>query len=107
MLATYSVSEITKYVKALVGSDEIRAGVQERGEISNFTLHSSGHMNFSFKAKASWLRCVMFRSLNSRLSFTPSDGLSVFAYGAIGMYERSGDLKLHVQDMMPYGTGYL
>ncbi|HAV20763.1 MAG TPA: exodeoxyribonuclease VII large subunit, partial [Firmicutes bacterium] len=107
MLAAYSVSEITKYVKALVESDDFLAGVWVRGEISNFTLHSSGHMYFSLKDEASRLRCVMFRSQNSRLSFMPSDGMSVFAYGAIGMYERSGDLQLYVEDMMPQGTGSL
>ncbi|MFY9196573.1 MAG: exodeoxyribonuclease VII large subunit [Bacillota bacterium] len=107
MLAAYSVSEITKYVKALVESDDFLAGVWVRGEISNFTLHSSGHMYFSLKDEASRLRCVMFRSHNSRLGFMPSDGMSVFAYGAIGMYERSGDLQLYVEDMMPQGTGSL
>ena len=107
MLAAYSVSEISKYVKALVESDEFLAGVWVRGEISNFTLHSSGHMYFSLKDEASRLRCVMFRSHNSRLGFMPSDGMSVFAYGAIGMYERSGDLQLYVEDMMPQGTGSL
>jgi exonuclease VII large subunit len=53
MLAAYSVSEITKYVKALVESDDFLAGVWVRGEISNFTLHSSGHMYFSLKDEAS------------------------------------------------------
>jgi exodeoxyribonuclease VII large subunit len=107
MLAIYSVSEISKYIKALIESDDFLAGVWTKGEVSNFTLHSSGHMYFSLKDEASRLRCVMFRSQNSRLKFMPSDGMSVFAYGAIGMYERSGDVQLYVEDMMPSGTGSL
>lgn len=107
MLAVYSVSEIGKYIKALVESDDFLAGVWIKGEVSNFTLHSSGHMYFSLKDEFSRLRCVMFRSQNSRLKFIPSDGMSVFAYGAIGMYERSGDVQLYVEDMMPSGTGSL
>jgi exodeoxyribonuclease VII large subunit len=107
MLAIYSVSEISKYIKALIESDDFLAGVWIKGEVSNFTLHSSGHMYFSLKDEASRLRCVMFRSQNSRLKFMPSDGMSVFAYGAIGMYERSGDVQLYVEDMMPSGTGSL
>ncbi len=107
MLAVYSVSEISKYIKGLIESDDFLAGVWIKGEISNFTLHSSGHMYFSLKDESGRLRCVMFRSANLRLGFMPSDGMSVFAYGAIGMYERSGDVQLYVEDMMPSGTGSL
>lgn len=107
MLAIYSVSELSKYIKGLVESDAFLSGVWVKGEISNFTFHSSGHMYFSLKDELGRLRCVMFRSFNSHLKFMPSDGMSVFAYGAIGMYERSGDLQLYVEDMMPSGTGSL
>jgi exodeoxyribonuclease VII large subunit len=107
MLAVYSVSEISKYIKALIENDGFLAGVWIKGEVSNFTLHSSGHMYFSLKDQFSRLRCVMFRSQNSRLKFMPSDGMSIFAYGALGMYERSGDVQLYVEEMMPYGTGSL
>lgn len=107
MLAVYSVSELNKYIKGLLESDDFLAGVWIRGEISNFTLHSSGHMYFSLKDESGRLRCVMFRFQNSRLKFMPSEGMSVFAYGAIGMYERSGDVQLYVEEMIPSGTGSL
>jgi exodeoxyribonuclease VII large subunit len=107
MLAAYSVSEVSKYIKALIESDDFLQGVWITGEVSNFTLHSSGHMYFSLKDESSRLRCVMFRSQNSHLKFMPQDGMSVFAYGAIGMYERFGDVQIYVEDMMPSGTGSL
>ena len=107
MLAIYSVSEVSRYIKGLIESDDFLSGVWIKGEISNFTLHSSGHMYFSLKDESGRLRCVMFRFQNSRLKFMPSDGMSVFAYGAIGMYERSGDVQLYVEEMMPSGTGSL
>ncbi len=107
MLAVYSVSEISKYIKGLIESDDFLAGVWIKGEVSNFTLHSSGHMYFSLKDESGRLRCVMFKSSNLRLRFMPSDGMSVFAFGALGMYERSGDVQLYVEDMMPSGTGSL
>ena len=107
MLAIYSVSEISKYIKGLIESDDFLAGVWIKGEVSNFTLHSSGHMYFSLKDESGRLRCVMFKSSNLRLRFMPSDGMSVFAFGALGMYERSGDVQLYVEDMMPSGTGSL
>jgi exodeoxyribonuclease VII large subunit len=107
MLAIYSVSEISKYIKGLMEGDGFLAGVWVKGEVSNFTLHSSGHMYFSLKDKFSRLKSVMFRSSNARLKFIPSDGMAVFAYGAIGMYEKSGDVQLYVEEMMPVGTGSL
>ena len=107
MLAIYSVSEVSRYIKGLIESDDFLSGVWVKAEISNFTLHSSGHVYFSLKDESGRLRCVMFRFQNSRLKFMPSDGMSVFAYGAIGIYERSGDIQLYVEEMMPSGTGSL
>ena len=43
-------------------SDDLLSDVWLRGEISNFTHHSSGHMYFTLKDKDSRLKCVMFAS---------------------------------------------
>jgi len=101
----YSVSEITRLVReVLEGSLPV---VWVKGEVSNFTLHTSGHMYFSLKDEASQLRCVMFRNCNSKLSFTVENGMSVEARGEITVYERSGQYQLCVFEMMRAGLGAL
>jgi exodeoxyribonuclease VII large subunit len=101
----YSVSELTRIVKELLEANIGFAWV--RGEISNLTLHSSGHMYFSLKDENSQLRCVMFRSARSKLSFTPEDGACVEAKGEVTVYERSGQYQLVAYELIPAGLGAL
>ncbi|HHY46459.1 MAG TPA: exodeoxyribonuclease VII large subunit [Firmicutes bacterium] len=106
-LKVFSVAEVTRHIKGLVESDEELSGIWVRGEISNFNHHSSGHMYFSLKDETCRLRCVMFRSHNVNLSYSLHDGLVVFAYGSIGVYEKSGDYQLYVEMVEPAGVGTL
>lgn len=46
-----SVSDINSYIKQLLQQDGRMSSVLVRGEISNFTRHSSGHLYFSLKDK--------------------------------------------------------
>ena len=43
----YTVSELTKYVRVIL--EDSFPAVWIEGEISNFVLHSSGHMYFSLR----------------------------------------------------------
>jgi len=101
----FTVSELTRLVKELL---ETSMGfVWVRGEISNLTLHTSGHMYFSLKDETAQLRCVMFRSANAGLTFTPENGMCVEATGEITVYERSGQYQLCVEELLPAGLGAL
>jgi exodeoxyribonuclease VII large subunit len=103
--APYTVSALTRVIKELV---EASIGfVWVRGEISNLTLHTSGHMYFSLKDESSQLRCVMFRSANASLAFTPGSGMCVEAKGEVTVYERSGQYQLCVYELIPAGLGAL
>ncbi len=101
----YSVSEITRMVKEILESNVPVLWV--RGEVSNYTLHTSGHMYFSLKDENSQLRCVMFRAAVGRLSFEVQPGMSVEARGEITVYERSGQYQLNVFELLPAGYGAL
>ncbi|KPJ59834.1 MAG: hypothetical protein AMJ46_09370 [Latescibacteria bacterium DG_63] len=103
--APYTVSELTRMVKELLEANI--GSVWVRGEISNLTVHSSGHMYFSLKDESSQLRCVMFRYAKSRLSFTPENGMCVEAKGEITVYERSGQYQLSAHELVPVGLGTL
>jgi exodeoxyribonuclease VII large subunit len=102
-----SVSEITAHIKRLLERDEILQDITVRGEISNFTRHSSGHLYFSLKDRDSTIGCVCFRNAASRLTFEPANGLGVIAEGAVSVYEKQGRYQLMVRALRPDGAGDL
>jgi exodeoxyribonuclease VII large subunit len=102
-----SVSEITAHLKRLLERDEILQDVSVRGELSNFTRHSSGHLYFSLKDENATLSCVCFRNLAARVRFELGDGLRIIADGGVSVYEKQGRYQLIVRAMRPDGMGAL
>jgi exodeoxyribonuclease VII large subunit len=103
----YSIRELTRYVKMKLEADPLLQDVWVRGEISNFTRHSSGHMYFTLKDKDSRMKCVMFAGQASRMKFVPKDGTNVIARGNVAVYERDGQYQFYVMAMQPDGIGSL
>lgn len=102
-----SVSQLTRYIKRLFSFDNVLSNVCVTGEISNFKLHSSGHMYFTLKDEQSVIKCVMFKTQNQRLRFRPEDGLKVIIRGYVSIYEAGGSYQLYPETMEPDGLGNL
>lgn len=102
-----SIQELTRKVKTRLESDRGLQNVWVRGEISNFTHHTSGHMYFTLKDKMSRIRAIMFSSYNNRLAFLPREGTRVLARGNVSVYERDGQYQFYVMEMQPDGIGSL
>lgn len=102
-----SIKELTKYIKMKLEGDTLLQDVWVRGEISNFTHHSSGHMYFTLKDEASRIKSIMFASQNQRLPFIPKEGTMVIARGNISVYDRDGQYQFYVTHMQPDGIGSL
>ncbi|MBM7564380.1 exodeoxyribonuclease VII large subunit [Paenibacillus sacheonensis] len=103
----FSIKEINRYIGMKLESDGLLSDVWLRGEISNFTHHSSGHMYFTLKDKDSRLKCIMFASHNQRLPFIPKEGAKVLARGNVSVYERDGNYQFYCTSMQPDGVGSL
>jgi exodeoxyribonuclease VII large subunit len=101
----YTVSEITKKIKDILEENIPTLWVE--GEISNYTLHTSGHRYFSLKDENSQIRCVFWRFRSNSLRFEPVDGMKVIALGNITVYERGGQYQLDVVLLHPAGIGKL
>lgn len=101
----YSVTELTREIKYLLQSAFPLVWVQ--GEISNFTHHSSGHMYFSVKDEGAQISCVIWRSRNSNLFFTPRDGMKVTLNARVTVFEKRGSYQLDVYQLLPAGAGEL
>lgn len=103
----YTVSRITKYIKNLFENDYNLQDIWILGEISNFKLHSSGHMYFVLKDQESQIKGVMFKGNTLSLRFMPQDGMKVKVRGDISVYERRGEYQLYVKEIVEAGKGEL
>jgi exodeoxyribonuclease VII large subunit len=103
----YSVQEVTSYIRHRLDEDSVLSDVYVKGELSNLSQPTSGHLYFTLKDKFSELRCVMFREKNLGLKFTPEDGMSVILRGHISVYERRGSYQLYVDELEAEGIGAL
>lgn len=102
-----TVKEVNQYIKNLLDGDSLLSNLWVKGEISNFTAHSSGHFYFTLKDASGTLKCVMFKSRSQKIKFKPEHGMLVFALGYISVYERDGQYQLYVEDLLPFGAGAL
>ena len=103
----FSVTEINNYIKNIFQRDMHLSGLFIKGEISNFKLHSSGHVYFTLKDADSRIKCVMFKSSFLKVKFMPEDGLAVIVSGYMSIYERDGQYQMYADSMLPEGTGSL
>ena len=106
-IKTLTVSALNSYIKRVVDNDFILSNSSVKGEISNFKLHSSGHIYFSLKDESSKINCIIFRSAAKNLKFTPEVGMQVVVKGRISVYEKEGAYQLYCDTMEPDGIGEL
>ena len=103
-----TVSQLNRYIKAVMDSDCNLHTLFVSGEISNFTNHyRTGHYYLTLKDEKSSIKAVMFRSDNERLGFMPENGMHVIARGRVSVFERDGQYQLYIEDMQPDGAGAL
>lgn len=102
-----TVSEITAYLKELFQIDPVLPDLWVRGEASNISRPTSGHLYFSLKDSGATLRAVCFKQQARYLSYLPEDGDAVLAHGRIGIYEASGQYQLYIDLLQPDGVGIL
>lgn len=101
----FSVTQVTAKIKSLLEQGVGEVWVQ--GEISGFKPSTAGHLYFSLKDANAVLSCALFRGSNSRLKFTPKDGLEVIAHGRVAVYAPRGQYQLIVDYLEPLGHGAL
>ncbi|HEX4596955.1 MAG TPA: exodeoxyribonuclease VII large subunit [Burkholderiaceae bacterium] len=78
-----------------------------RGELASLTRAASGHWYFTLKDRAAQVRCVMFRSRNALIEFTPREGDDLEVVGGVSLYEAKGEFQLAVESMRRSGQGRL
>ncbi len=100
----YTVYEITSQIKSIL-RNSLPQTITVTGELSNYKMHSSGHLYFSLKDSKSLLKAVMFNARKHGLSL--KDGDRIVCSGYIGVYEPYGTYQLIADKIEKSGQGEL
>jgi exodeoxyribonuclease VII large subunit len=100
-----SVTQLNRATSQLLTEHFFSVWVE--GELSNLAQPASGHLYFSLKDANAQVRCAMFRTRQSKLTFKPENGKQVIVKAQVSLYEPRGDYQLIVEDMEEAGDGAL
>lgn len=100
----YSISQLNKASKSLLEKEFGIIWVE--GEISNFSVPSSGHWYFTLKDEKAQISCAMFKNKN-RFIQTPNDGDKVLIRTRVSLFEARGNYQLILEYLEPAGLGQL
>lgn len=103
--AVLSVSEVTRRVKGCLS--EKFTDIWVRGEVSNYTVASSGHIYFTMKDETSVLRAVLFRGYQKDMRYELKDGMGVIVHGNLDVFEKRGEYQIIIDLVEPEGKGAL
>ena len=104
---TYTVSEITSYIKMKFDTDVLFSRIYVKGEVSNCKYHPSGHIYFTLKDSGAQIACVMFAGKRPGISFRLTDGQSVIVMGQISVYAPYGSYQIYADEIRLDGIGHL
>jgi len=104
---TLTVAQLVRQIKDVVEADVVLSDVWVRGEVSNFTQSSAGHVYFTLKDRDASIRCVMWRSDAARIFRLPGNGDAIEVHGRVSLYEPRGDVQLYVDELKLAGAGTL
>jgi exodeoxyribonuclease VII large subunit len=104
---SYSVYDLTTYIREIFEVNENLQDIWVQGEVSNMTRASSGHWYFTLKDSKAQIKCAMWRSSVEKQSFTPQNGDSISAHGRVSVYEPRGEYQLYADRIRPVGMGDL
>jgi exodeoxyribonuclease VII large subunit len=100
-----TVSQLTHAIKLSLESTFPYICLQ--GEVSNTTLHSSGHFYFTLKDAGAQIYAVMFKQHAISLKTLPKEGAQVIVKGEINVFPPSGKYQILVRELKPVGLGEL
>ncbi len=98
----YSVSEITSTIRKQISNI---GWVWVQGEVSNLTLHNSGHIYFSLKDENAVIKGVIFRREASKLEFELEEGRIFQIYGRIDIWKGASQYQIIGEKVLPGELG--
>jgi len=102
-----SVEDLSSYIRSLLERDALLQDVWVEGEVSSFTIASSGHAYLTLQQDSARIDGVMWRALVGRQRFIPRVGDNIVVHGKITTYDRQGKYQLLADVFQPAGIGIL
>jgi exodeoxyribonuclease VII large subunit len=102
---TFTVTDVNLMAKELLESALPPLWIE--GEVSNLSMHGSGHWYLTLKDEQSQLRAAMFRNRNQSVRIKPRNGMHVRVQGRISLYAPRGDYQFIIDRMEEAGIGAL
>ncbi len=104
---TYTVSELTRYIRQMFELDYRLQDLWVQGEVSNLSRPSSGHVYFTLKDSGAAIKCAMWRNSVTPVVQRLREGDAISAHGKISVYEVQGAYQLYVDAIQTAGVGDL
>lgn len=106
-IRVYTISDITRNIKSILENQIPELWIE--GEISNISTSTQGHTYFTLKDASSQIKAVLFKNqrLLAEAAVPLKDGLHIFAFGRITVYEKGGNYQIIVNKWEPKGIGAL
>jgi exodeoxyribonuclease VII large subunit len=101
----WTVSEINRLVKDVLEQSFYPFWVE--GEVSNLTIHRSGHVYFTLKDARCQLSLVFFRGAEQARAAGLAEGMKIEVQGRLTVYEPRGAYQLVVSQLRAKGKGDL
>lgn len=103
----YSVGQISEYIANMFAQDFMLKNVSIKGEISNCTYHSTGHIYFTLKDAHGVLKGVMFSGNRKNLQFRMKEGDQVVVTGTVETYKSTSQYQIKAWSIELDGVGNL
>lgn len=102
----YTVVELTNLIRTAI-QDNFPSYVIVKGELSNVSYATSGHLYFTLKDEFAQINCVMWHREVRKLKFKLQDGIAVMVRGNIDIYPQRSQYQLYIDMVIPAGIGAL
>lgn len=103
----YSVGQISSYIVNMFEQDFMLKNISVKGEVSNCTYHSTGHIYFTIKDANGVLKGVMFAGNRKNLQFRLKEGNQIVVTGSIEPYKFSSQYQMIARSIELDGVGNL
>ena len=101
----WTVSALVRMLKELLEQSFYPFWLE--GEVSNLTIHRSGHVYFTLKDSGSQMAVVFFRGAAEAQQVKLAEGMQIEVYGRLTVYEPRGQCQLVIERLRPKGLGLL
>ena len=103
----FGVSQINEYLSRKIYTDLFLSNLSIMGEVTNFSMSSTGHAFFSLKDESGMIDCIIYDFESNETAEAVIDGEKIIAKGKVTFYKRGGSIQFAVSSALPQGAGDL